>query len=70
MEVMNLNPLLTPTVKTSHIYPHLQLGSLISIGQLCDDGCTTAFTATNLNIVKYGLTVLEGNQSKIRHAAG
>jgi hypothetical protein len=33
-----------------HIFPSLTTGSLLSIGQLCDHGCTANFTATQLHI--------------------
>ena len=35
-----LHPLVTPKAL---IYPHLKSESLLSIGQLCDDGCTAVF---------------------------
>ena len=57
--LVNLNPLLTQTARTAHIFPHLKSGALISIGQLWDDGCTETSTSTHLNVVKYGITVLE-----------
>ena len=62
-ELLNLNPLLTQADRTSNFFPHLQPGALISIGQLCDDGCIATFTNTHLSIVKDGLTVLKGNRS-------
>ena len=49
--------------KTSHIFPHLQSGSLISIGKLYDDGCTSTFTATNMTVKKQGELVLEGTRN-------
>ena len=57
-EVLDLNPLLTPTYRTVHIFPHFQSRGLIFIGQLCDDGCLSTFTVTNLNVVKDGIKVL------------
>ena len=61
--VLNLNPLLNPTSITAPISPHLQSEALISIGKLFDDGCTSTFTATHLNLLKDGITVLEGTWS-------
>ena len=61
--LLNLNPLLTQSACTYHIFSHIQSGFLIPIGQLCDDGCTATFTATHLNVVKVWLTVPEGNRS-------
>ena len=61
--VLNLNSLLTPTASTEHIFPHLQSGSFISIGKLCDDVCMATFTATHLNLVKGVMTILECTHS-------
>ena len=51
--------MLSTRAKTSHIFPHLQSGALISIGKICDDGCTATFTATHLIVEKKGYVVLE-----------
>ena len=61
--LININPILTQAARTTHISPYLQSGVLISIGKICDDGFIGNFTATHLNVVKDGLTVLEGNRS-------
>jgi hypothetical protein len=37
-------PTLSKEACTTHIFPDLQSANLISIGQLCDDGCTVTFT--------------------------
>ena len=58
---INLSPLLSTRDKLAHIFPHLQSGALISKGQLCDDGCTSTFTATTMALHKQGEVVLEGN---------
>ena len=47
-EEINLIPSLTKGDKKAHILPQLQYGALISMGQLCDDGRTTTFTATHM----------------------
>ena len=60
---LNLKPLLTKTSRREHIYPHLQPGAFIPIRKLCDDGCSSTLTYTHLNLVKDGLTVLEGTWS-------
>ena len=49
-------PFLPPEACKVHVFPCLALGLLISIGQLCDYGCTATFTATTV-IVSLG-----GNQ--------
>ena len=56
-----LHPLVTPKAL---IYPHLKSESLLSIGQLCDDGCTAVFDKENLNIYKQNDLVLRGNRNK------
>ena len=61
--LLNLKPLLTQAARTSQIYPHLQSGALVSIGQLWDGGCTETFTNTHLSVVKDRLTILEGINS-------
>ena len=49
---LNLIPLLSTRAKTAHILPHIQSGELISIGKLCDDGCTATFTDTHKKVEK------------------
>ena len=56
-----LHPYLTPKAL---IYPQLKSESLLSIGQLCDDGCTAVFDKENLNIYKQNELVLKGNRNK------
>ena len=59
--LINLNPLLTQSAHTSHVFPHLQSGDLISIGKLFNDAYISTFTATHISVVKNGITLLEGN---------
>ena len=61
--LLNLNLLLTQAYCIYHVSSQIQSGDLISIMQLCDDGCISNFTATHLSVVKDGLTVLEGKMS-------
>ena len=51
-EKLNLIPFLSTGSKTAHILPHLQLGALIYIGQICDDVCTSTFTTTHTTVYK------------------
>ena len=46
--------------RTGHILLGLTRHSLISIGHLCYDGCTTEFTAKTVNVRKDGNTLLRG----------
>ena len=56
-------PHLPPAATKAHIFPHLASGSLLSIGQLCDSGCTALFTATKLYILYQGKLVLQGQRT-------
>ena len=49
---INFSPLLSTAAKTPHIFPHIKPGALIYIGQVCGDGCTAIFTATNMTTNK------------------
>ena len=43
----NLNvPHLPSAARNVHLFPSLASGSLLSVGQLCDSGCTATFTNT------------------------
>jgi hypothetical protein len=59
-------PQLPPAACEAHIFPHLASGSLISIGQLCDHGCTALFfDATTITIRLHNQTILTGTRSPI-----
>jgi hypothetical protein len=45
-------PFLPAAAREAHIFPFLASGSLISIGLLCDHGCTALFNASTVT-VKY-----------------
>ena len=47
---INVIPLLSTRAKTSHIFPYLQSGALLSIFQPCDDICTSTLTATYMRV--------------------
>ena len=57
---LSLNPLLPKRARIAHILPHLQSEALISIGKLCDDGCTDTLTSTTMTVHEQGGKVLEG----------
>ena len=46
------------------VYPDITNESLLSIGQLCDDGCIAIFTRTKLYIIKNGEVVLVGQRNQ------
>ena len=62
---LNLITLLSTRNKTAQIYPHLQTGALISIGQLCDDVCKATFNDTHRKVEKKGDIVLEGTHKGV-----
>ena len=62
----NLGHSLSPRLglRSSH-FPKMKASSLISIGLLCDHGCSATFTATAVTIMKDGNLVLSGSRSPI-----
>jgi hypothetical protein len=46
-----------------HIFPGLKSGSLISIGQLCDHGCTATFNTTQVQIFYQDKVIMTGFHS-------
>ena len=62
----NINLPSLPTSATSvHLFPSLASGSLLSIGQLCDSGCSATFTKTDAIVTRNSIPVLRG----LRHPA-
>ncbi len=53
-------PNLPETATTAHIFPGLENNSLLSVGILCDHGCTATFDATGVTVNKEGTQVLQG----------
>ena len=56
-------PTLPPAARTIHIFPDLQNGTLLSIGQLCDAGCDAHFTKDSVVIKHNGTPVLHGQRT-------
>ena len=46
--------------KKAHILPGLKNSSLLSLGQLCDDGCIVHLTKTTIHVFKNDILVLSG----------
>ena len=44
--------LLAPTACEMHVFDNLQSASLLSLGQLCDNGCTVLLNKNSLHIFK------------------
>ena len=51
---------LSEVATQGHIMTSLQTGTLISIGQLCDNDCVAIFSKYNCKIVKNGKIIIEG----------
>lgn len=55
-------PHLTPEAKQAHVFPDLHK-SLVSIGQLCDAGCTATFNKTSVTVHKNNNIVVTGTRN-------
>ena len=55
-----LHESLSPQATTTSILPNLQISSLISLGQLCDDDCQVLLNKKSLFVVKNDNVVMEG----------
>ena len=55
-------PALPDSARLCHLFPALGNISLVSIGQLCDAGCTANFTATEATISYNGIIILRGHR--------
>ena len=56
---------LSAEAQTAMIIPNLKSASLISIGQLCDDGCTAVMDKKDLAVVKKNTVILRGKRNKM-----
>lgn len=48
----------------AHIFPHLASGSLLSVGKLCDAGCTAIFNNKKLYILHNGKIIMQGTRQE------
>jgi hypothetical protein len=53
---------LPPQARKAHILPGLVHNSLISVGQLCDNGCRVTFTQEQVTVSKNGKCVMYGSR--------
>ena len=60
---MKLHPALTSHAQKAHIFPCIKSSSLISIGQLCDDGCTVVLNNKEIGIYKNNTIILRGKRN-------
>ena len=58
-----LHPSLPLSATTAHIFPALSSGSLLSVGLLCDHGCTADFHKDVVTITLAGEPILQGFRS-------
>ena len=58
-------PLHIQTATEGHVLPQLHKHSIMSLGKLCDAGCTCTLTQNNAVITYQGATVMEGNAKKM-----
>jgi hypothetical protein len=61
--LLQLPIILPPGARSAHIFPGLKSGSLISVGQLCDHGCTALFTAKQVHIHYQDHIIMTGHRS-------
>jgi hypothetical protein len=54
---------LSSKAKVGHIFDGLKLGSLLSIGQLCDDNCVALFTKCDVKMCKQGQIIIVGKRN-------
>jgi hypothetical protein len=60
-------PMLRPTARKAHIVPALDNCSLLSLGQLCDPGCSILPEANTLSMLDAGEAILPGSRD---HSTG
>ena len=56
---------LSTKAKVGHMFDGLQSGSLLSIGQLCDDDCVALFTKYDVKIYKDGKVIIVGQRNDV-----
>jgi hypothetical protein len=57
-------PSLSQAARLAHILPSLAQHSLLSMGEMCDSGCSVTFTASNVTVTNGHSTILTGEQDK------
>ena len=60
-------PGLPPEARKAHLFHELSQGSgsLVSLGQLCDSGCTATFTATTVQVHHKNKCILTGYRTTV-----
>jgi hypothetical protein len=54
---------LSRKAQVGHIFDDLTSGSLISIGQLCDNDCVALFSKYHVDIIKAGKVIIKGRRN-------
>ena len=49
--------------KKAHLLPNFPSVAVISVGTLCNEGCTAHFDATNLIVIRRGSIILTGTRT-------
>jgi hypothetical protein len=57
-------PSFPQAARLSHILPGLAQHSLLSVGQMCDSGCSVTFTASNVTVTNGHSTILTSKRNK------
>jgi hypothetical protein len=57
-------PSFPQAARLAHILPGLDQHSLLSVGQMCDSGCSVTFTASNVTVTNGHSTILTGERDK------
>ena len=57
---LKLSSKLSPKEQSNHVFKDITTGSLISMGQFCDDDCVTIFTKYDKNILKHNQVIITG----------
>ena len=60
---MNISTELSTAAQHAHIFDELATGSLVSIGQLCDDNCVALFSKYHLKILKNNKVIIQGKRN-------
>ena len=57
---LKLSSKLSSKAQSAHIFKDITTGSLISMGQLCDDDCFAIFAKHDVNILKHNQVIITG----------
>ena len=55
-----LSDKLSPSAQFAFVLDDLQTGTLVSLGQLCDDNCIAIFAKCNVQLLKHNKVIVKG----------